>query len=80
MGKEGKLEKNDLSIKDNLSVEDDELRMVAANEDDCGQDENCVEREDCDVEQTVCKFKRRVCKLHNVKGKKQTIEHKKWKN
>ena len=80
VGEEGKLENNNLSIEDNLSVKDDELRIVAANIDDCGQDENCAEREDCDVEQPVCKFKRGVCKLHYIKGKKQTIEHKKWKN
>ena len=35
VGEEGKLENIDLSIKDNLSVEDDELRMTAANKEDC---------------------------------------------
>ena len=35
VGEEGKLENIDLSIKDNLSVEDDELRMMAANKEDC---------------------------------------------
>ena len=54
-----------------LSIDDCELKNRTTDDDDCGQSMKCEDKKECE-------FSRGVCKLHKVKGRKYTIDEKKW--